>query len=268
MADLSDVETVLVALLAQAVYPAGTAQPSAVGCAVAVHRGWPDAQTLAATLAAGNAILAVEPLAVEQNVTRARSTWQALAAVPPALAATVAGDAVTFSGAVSTPLTVAVIVSGVAAVYAVQAADTLSTVATALAALIPGAVSAGPVLTVPAPPVVRIGAPASQIRELKRQRRRFQVSIFTASPGARDALGALADAALAAVDWLALPDGSQGRLLYCFSTVNDGGQKERAWRRTLVYSVEYPTTQIIAAMPVLTAAVPLSVGIADVAPLS
>jgi len=69
-----------------------------------------------------------------------------------ALTMTVAGQNVTIGGTVSTPLTASAIVNGVTYNYLVQAADTPTTIASSLAALIavniPGTSSAGPVITV------------------------------------------------------------------------------------------------------------------------
>ena len=41
MADQADVETALAAIVANALYPKGTAAPSAVGCTCRVYRGLP-----------------------------------------------------------------------------------------------------------------------------------------------------------------------------------------------------------------------------------
>ncbi len=61
MADLSDVGTVLVAMVAAAVYPNGTRQASVSGDQVIVYPGWPDVDTLNANLAAGKVHVSIWP---------------------------------------------------------------------------------------------------------------------------------------------------------------------------------------------------------------
>ena len=58
----------------------------------------------------------------------------------------------------------------------------------------------------------------------------------------RDAAGAAVDAALAALTFIELPDGTQGRLRFVSSTLLDESQNVALYRRDLVYSVEYATT--------------------------
>ena len=50
MADQSDVEQALAAVVAAVLYPGGTTAASLVGVACRVHRGWPDAASLDADL--------------------------------------------------------------------------------------------------------------------------------------------------------------------------------------------------------------------------
>lgn len=61
-------------------------------------------------------------------------------------------------------------------------------------------------------------------------------------PGLRDALSSALDAAFSAVDFIDLPDGTRGRLLFRGSTVSDQGRTARVYRRDLLYAVDYATT--------------------------
>ena len=61
MADQSDVAATLAAMIAAALYPNGTNQPSVVGAPVIVYPGWPNPQTLDADMAAGKAHVSVFP---------------------------------------------------------------------------------------------------------------------------------------------------------------------------------------------------------------
>ena len=91
--------------------------------------------------------------------------------------------------------------------------------------------------------VARVGGVGSIIRETKRQKRSFQITFWCPNPALRDAIVPPVDQALADLEFLSLPDGSGGRLLYERSTVSDRVEREGLYRRDLIYSVEYPTTE-------------------------
>ena len=62
-------------------------------------------------------------------------------------------------------------------------------------------------------------------------------------PVSRDAAAAAVDTALAAQVFLTLPDGTAGRLRFASSSVFDQSQDAQLYRRDLLYSVDYSTTQ-------------------------
>ncbi len=249
MADLADVMNALVAAVDRVLYPNGDAAPSLLGTPFRIYPGEPVPDQLDADLAAGTINVSVFPLDGEINTTRFPPDWHQ--ATPPAvtLAAAVAGNTVTLSGSVSTPQNLALLVDGKSYVYAVAAADTLATIAAALAALVSadqGASSAGPALTIPGAHriVARAGGAGTSIREVKRQLRRFRISFWCSDPNARNAAAAPVDAALGGTTFLTLADGTFGRLVYHASPLVDKAEKAALYRRDLVYSVEYGTTQI------------------------
>lgn len=246
MADCSAVEQALVALIAQALYPDGTAAAPATGDACKVYRGWPDPAGLAADLKAGVVHVSVFPLDGEQNVTRYGGDWVPLPTPQVSLTATVSNAAVTFGGTARCPLNAAVVVDGTAYVYPLQATDTPTSVATALAVLTGGS-SSGPVLSLPGATKVeaRVGPSGSLFAETKRQKKSFRVTAWCGCPPVRDNVAAVVDAALAARTFLSLGDGTQGRIRYERSHADDASQKAGLYRRDLVYSVEYATTAVL-----------------------
>ncbi|MFD2271408.1 hypothetical protein ACFS07_10410 [Undibacterium arcticum] len=136
-------------------------------------------------------------------------------------------------------------------IYAVQVADTLTSIATALATLIvagiPGAGSAGAVITLPATArinAVRVGVTGTSIREIRRQERLFQISVWADTPAHRDAIAPAIDVVLAITQFMTLVDQSTARMTYKSSPVSDEFQKDKLYRRDLFYTVEYATTQI------------------------
>lgn len=253
MADLSDVESALVAVIASALYPNGTGQPSAAGVPTLAYAGWPNAATLDADLAVGKAHVSVFPAAVERNTSRYPRDWQELPLLPATLTLTVQGQMATVGGAMPSPFAPHVfelMVNGLPHAYLVQPTDTLASIASALAGLLAADVSgvgaSGAVITLPAGARVgaaRVGVTGTMIRELRRQEREFRITVWADTPDHRTAVASVVDVALAQVDYITLPDGTSGRLRYHSTAEVDSQQKARLYRRDFLYSVEYATTQ-------------------------
>jgi len=254
MADLSEVLTVLATTIAGAVYPNGTTQPSAVGVAVKVYPGWPNAQQLDADLRAATPVchVSVYPQPAERNTTRYMPTWQQASINNATLVLNTAGQTVTVAGSippVNNPHVVSLLVNGKAYPYAVLTTDTVASIASALAALVavdlPGATALGALITLPANArllAARVGVTGQAVKEVRRQERRFQIGIWANTPANRDALAKLIDPILAATTFLTLPDGTAGRIVYQGSAMSDALQKDCLFRRDLFYTVEYGTT--------------------------
>ena len=251
MADIIDVQNELVAVSAQALYPLGTAQPSAAaGVPVRIYPGWPISGALDEDLGAGTCHVSVFPLQLERNTSRFPKDWIDQAVSPTTLTLTVSGLTVTVGGAVSTPQNVMLSVGGQDYAYAVQATDTLTSIATALATLVPGASNSGPIITLASSSnmkAARVGAGGTVIRELRRQERVIKMTVWADSPAHRDAIAQIVDSAMAAIQFITLPDGFAARVIYRGSPVWDNQQKANLYRRDLDYMVEYATTQTAAA---------------------
>lgn len=247
MAGLADVSNALVALIAQIIYPNGTGQPSITGQPVKVYGGWPTTTVLMADLKDGKAHVSVFPT-TEKVVDTAVSEWREMTAPTNTLALTLAGQAVTVGGTVSTPQNAGLVVDGKGYVYGVQAGDTLPSIATALAALVAvdqPATSAGAIVTIPGAKAIspRVGGAGTSLRELRRQERYFQITVWANCFDAREPLADALDAALSGTFHLTLPDGMLADLRYKASHQDDSGQKESVYRRDLIYAVEFSTTQ-------------------------
>lgn len=248
MADLTDVANTLVGIIAGVVYPNGTSQPSVTGQKVKIFQGWPDSAELNKWLQGNGAQISVFPLTTEKTLPMRLPEWQQLSLDAPAITAVVDGVTVTYAGAGGKPQNAAVLVDGIAYVYAIQTSDTPAAIAAALASLIGvdrAASSAGAVLTITNSHyiVARIGVHGTSIQELRRQERQYQISIWANCYDQRDPLAELVDVALSALVRIDLPDGSQGIVRYKGSIQNDSLQKSGIYRRDLMYSVEYSTTQ-------------------------
>lgn len=254
MADESEVEDALCDFIVAALYPGGTegldeTSPSLAGAPTKVQRGMPLSADLEAMIEAGVIDIAVAARnGVERVTTRYDRDWYEL--VPPVrtITASVAGATVTLGGTVSVPQNVAVRVGRAGLfIYQVQPADTLSSIAAGLVAGLAGigiaASASGPSLTVAAtdPVDARVGGYGVAAQELKRQDKSFQITLFAPSPELRDALAKIVDPALADLNFLLLPDGTQGLVRYERTIVIDSSEKMAEYRRDLFYWVEFPT---------------------------
>ena len=248
MPDLSEVEAVLVSTVTQIVYPNGTAADSATGDSIKVFRGWPIPAGLDADLKAGIVNISVLPLDAEQNVTRNSREWMEIPSQPITLTMAVSGHTVTVGGKPRCPLNAAVLVNGKAFIHPLQATDTLTSIATALASLIKpfwaAASSNGPVITVPGATKLetRTGSVGSVVQEVKRQKKSFRITLWCNDPLARDAIAAVIDPALSSLTFLSLSDGTSGRIRYDRTHTIDNAQKVGLYRRDFDYTVEYATT--------------------------
>lgn len=250
MADLSDVSNMLVGQIAAYLYPNGTSNPisPAVGFPVKVFAGWPQPEALTQDLAAGIGYISVYPLPTEKILPSTLRDWRLLSMPPATIAAAVSGQSITLSGTTQTGQNVAVIVDGKNYVLAVQESDTLASIASALATLISvdqAATSSGAVLTIPGAHAIaaRVGAVGTMIRELRRQRKIFQISAWANCYSERDQLGQAVDQALMPLERADLPDGSMAVFHYQSSRQDDSQQKQRIYRRDLLYAIDYSTTQ-------------------------
>lgn len=266
MADLSQVRDTLKSILTAAIYPTGTANPSAIlngstPIPCALLAGWPLKDQLQQDLAAGVATVSIYPVpGMEKNTSRFPRQWTQLVGPVTTTTAATTSTTVTFGGTVMTPQNVAVIANNQAYLYAVQSGDTLASIAAALAALISGSSSVGPVLTIPDAVglVARVGGVGTLIRELRRQERQFQITCWCNTPEQRDIVAPFVDGVLIGAglpngrEFIALPDGSRARSLYERSLEIDADQLAGAFRRDLFYSLEYATTDTEAATQIIT----------------
>lgn len=249
MADFTDVANVLRDTISAAVYPSGTSAAAAVGFGVQVYQGWPLPEKLDADLKAGLGHISVWPTPSEQASPAHFPEWQTLSTSPATLTGTVSAQTVTMGGTVTAGQVAAILADGKAYPYALQAADTLATIATALAAGLTAAgiaaTAAGPVVTLANAKkiVVRTGGTGVSIRELRRQVRVFQIGCWANDHSKRDALAVLVDTALGANWRVLLPDGSYGNVAYQGASQHDENQKQLVYRRDILYAVEYATTQ-------------------------
>ena len=233
MADQSDVENALVALVAP---PA-----LAVAATARIYRGWPSTAALDADLAAGLTNVSVFPAPGVKRSTRYLAREVDVSQQIPTLTASVAGQVVSFGGTAALGQVAAVQIGRLGFTYRTQAGDSPASVAAALATVSGGSAS-GPTLTCgPGVVAAAVYADGAIWTETRMQTQRFRVTAWAPDPASRDAMIVGIDAALANTDWVKLPDQSQARLLYIDTVSFDTGQGDRLYRRDLIYQCEFST---------------------------
>ncbi|MCU1758712.1 hypothetical protein NTD84_03125 [Pseudomonas sp. 14P_8.1_Bac3] len=249
MASLTDVLKQVAAQVAAVVYPSGTGQPSVAGIPLRVYPGWPVPNQLETDLSNGWAHISIFPHGKDRKTTRYLGrTWTPLTAPVHTLVMTVAASVVTLSGTIS-PQNILINLNGFSYVYAVQQSDTLTTAATALASMIPGASSAGPVITLTGAHGVfaRVGGFGTAYKETKRQEQPVQITVWGNSPQARDAVASPLDSALSDNNNISFIDGSFGVITGNGQLMTDQLQKADLYRIDLFYIIDYATTQTMQA---------------------
>jgi hypothetical protein len=246
MADQSDVENALVSLVSCALYPNGTGATSVAGADCRIYRGWPNPAALDGDLATGKINVTVFPgSGAGRTTTRYAEQWVGPATLPT-LTVVVAGTLATFGGSAETGQIAGILVDGKSYAYRTRTGDTPELVAANLAAMVRdnsvvrlsqstlSIAGAGSLLG-------RVVADAPVQLEVRRQEQDFRATCWCPTPAGRDAAATAIDRCLSSTRFLALPDGTQGRLVYCGTTVFDQSQNASLYRRDLMYSVEYAT---------------------------
>jgi hypothetical protein len=262
MADMSDVERALVATLGAALFPSisyqsGDYQPSAASGSIVtkLYRGWPESANLNADLALGRAHVSIFPEPITRVVSRwfPAGTQQVVTAYVPTITATVSGSVVTLGGTVTAGNVVGIQCGSPLKAYAyiAKSSDTLATCATALAAKVSGATSAGAAITLPTGLYIaaRVMVPQTVYTVMRQQQQGLRVSVWAPTPSARDALASLCDNALASLKaatgqftrFMPVNSYEAAKVDYRSTFTNDMPARDRVWRRDLCYTIEYPT---------------------------
>jgi hypothetical protein len=262
MAYLSDIENAIAQIAAEALvsgpYRFGEVAPSIIGPSVRIYRGWPTQTALNQDLKAGNSGV---PSSQIVNVSifsqpghtritpRYANIWRPCPTVAPTLVTQASGATVTLSGSPSASQVLGIAIghglNRQTYSYRPTATDTLQTIATAMAALIPSATASGPTITLQvAPSVCTVGADQAAYQETRRQTQGLMLTIWAPNSQTRDQVSGLLDEVFSDVRCLALPDGSgTSPIGYTGISINDVPSKDNLFRCDLFISVNYATTK-------------------------
>ena len=248
MADQSDVETALVLAITNVLYPNGSSASGVLAQTVKIYRGWPNTASLRTDLAANTLNVTVFPKAgTTRNTTRWADGMVATSSATPTLTVSVSGTSATFAGSADSGQVAGLLVDSLAVVHRTVTADTPELVAASLGQLIRTQRIAevnGATVTVPGVALLLGRAVADQpvVRWTRSQLQQFRISCWCPDPTSRDNVASFIDQALSSIGFIALGDGSSGRLRYVGTTEFDQSQDAALYRRDLIYSVDYLTT--------------------------
>lgn len=254
MADVYGIQNTLVSIIAGIMYPNGTSNPSVTGFSAYIYAGWPQPERLERDLKAGSCHISVYPLSTEKKLTESLGRpWRTISKGVSGITATVSGQQITLTGTVTTPTNINLFSDKQHHTYAVQAADTLSVIATALATQIAGASSSGAVITLPdtAEFDIRIGSADVVGRILRRQEKDFQITVWAGSPDVRAATATAVDNGLSSFTSLNMPDGTPTLLKYKRSVPSDNAQSYLVYRHDMIFCADFSSLQTEAATQIV-----------------
>ncbi|GCE85158.1 hypothetical protein [Komagataeibacter diospyri] len=259
MADIVSISHAIVAQMAAIAYPNGKGKPSVTGRPTKIFRGWiTQADYTGADCALRNGVDFITVMDLQGGWRRideplGRPWRQDGTPVPATVSVTTDGttatitlqDGATPAGIVGLRLRSdgAAIPDRSVAAYAVQPTDTVASIAAALADQIDGATSSGAIVSVPGATTLEgaVGAYAPAVRTARRQQQLFQVTVWSATPSARDALGTAIDSGMAFIDWLTDANGSTFQIESRGNWNNDAAQNSGIFMRPFRFIATYDT---------------------------
>ncbi|WP_102323874.1 hypothetical protein [Komagataeibacter saccharivorans] len=259
MADIVSISRAIVAQMESIVYPQGKGSPSVTGRPIRIRRGWiTQADYTGTDCALNKGVDFITVMDLQGGWRRideplGRPWRQDGNPVPATVSVTTDGATATIAlqdGA--TPVGIVglrirsndtAIPDRAVAAYAVQPTDTVATIAASLADQIPGAVSSGAIVSVPAASSLTgaAGGYVPAVRTARRQQQLFQVTVWSASPAARDALGTAVENGMAFIDWLTAGSGSTFQIEARGDWNNDAAQNSGIFMRPFRFIATYDT---------------------------
>jgi hypothetical protein len=261
MASSDDVARFLARRIADIIYPGGSQLPGIVNVSVKIFPGWPVPGTLQQDINKGCVQISVWPLPTERKINTALGRpCLVMAKGQPTLQFTVNGSFISVDGIASTPANVRISLDGKQYFFHFQTGSTPEQVIDKLSLELPKAFTVLNKLCVLMVEQISVfvTSAGTAVRELRRQLKDFQVTVWAPTPGLRDRIGTAIDTALSEQCHIDLNDGAPAQLLYARQFDSDRSENWHVYRRDLIFSVNYATTQTIAAPEVIMTVVTLN----------
>ncbi|WP_039661538.1 MULTISPECIES: hypothetical protein [Pantoea] len=261
MASLDDVARFLARRVAEVVYPGGSRLPGIVNAAVKIYPGWPVPGDLQQDIDNGGVHISVWPLPAERKINTALGRLcRVIAKGKPTLQFTVNGSSISVAGMASALTNVQVSLNGKAFTFHFPKGTTTEQAISELSAALPKSftVLSSVCILMAERLSVSVTTAGTAVKELRRQIKDFQITVWAPAPGLRERIGSAIDAALSEQCHIDLNDGAPAQLLYARQFDSDRSENWHVYRRDLIFSVNYATTQVISAPEVISTAVNLN----------
>jgi hypothetical protein len=261
MASVDDVSHFLARRVADVVYPSGSQLPGIVNSAVKIYPGWPVLGDLQQDIGKGGVHISVWPLATERKIGSALGRpFRVIAKGSPSLQITVNGSVIGVTGVASVLTNVRINLDGKEFSFHFRAGATAEQAVYALAASLPRSFTVGSRVCVLMVKHIKVlvTTAGTAVRELHRQIKDFQITVWAPTPVLRDRIGSTIDAAMSEQCHIDLDDGAPAQLLYARQFDSDRSENWHIYRRDLIFSVNYATTQTVTAPEVTRTVVTLN----------
>lgn len=250
MASTDDVARYLAGRISEVVYPGGSRLPGIVNPSVKIYPGWPVHGALQQDIENGGVHVSVWPLPTERKISTALGRpCLVIAKGKPTLQLTVNGSVIGVSGVAAAPTNVRVNLNGKAFTFSFRAGTTAEQAIKKFSAVLPKSFTVLSSVCVLMAEHLSVSAttPGTAVKELHRQIKDFQVTVWAPTPGLRDRIGSAIDTALSEQCHIDLNDGTPAQLLYARQFDSDRSENWHVYRRDLIFSVNYATTRTITA---------------------
>lgn len=246
MIDISQVVSALIEQLGTAIYPEGVGSPPVNKSSTRLYAGWPNAKALDEDLALGIVNVSAFPRAgLGQITSRYNKEWSHDEIPTPTLRAKVIGRVVTFTGVGSDGLLAGIIEGEQSWALKVMEGWAPAKVASAFHRIVrPGVVLDGDSLIFSGTSRLeaRTAAAVPEEREVRRQRRGIQLTVWAPTPEARDLTFQILDLWVATHPFFDVENRAV-RLEYSGDTFDEDARQANLHRRDMLLTVEYPTIE-------------------------
>lgn len=250
MASTDDVARYLAGCISDAVYPGGCGLPGIINAAVKIYAGWPVPGTLQQNINSGGVHVSVWPLPTERKISTALGRpFRLMAKGKPSLQFTVNGTAISVAGVASALTNVQITLNRKTFNFHFRAGTTAGRAIHALSVALPKSFTVLSSVCIPLAEHLSISVTTAgtAVKELRRQIKDFQITVWAPTPGLRDRIGSAIDMAFSEQCHIDLSDGAPAQLLYARQFDSDRSENWHVYRRDLIFSVNYAITRTISA---------------------
>lgn len=234
MASVDDVARFLARRVADVVYPGGSQLPGIVNSAMKIYPGWPVPGDLQQDIDNGSVHISVWPLPAERKINTALGQLcRVIEKGHSTLQFTVNGSSISVAGMASALTNVQVSLNGKAFTFHFQKGTTAEQAISELCAALPRSftVLSSVCILMAERLSVSVTTAGTAVKELRRQIKDFQITVWAPAPGLRERIGSAIDTVLSEQCHIDLNDGAPAQLFYARQFDSDRSENWHVYRR-------------------------------------